>query len=139
MAIIGAGITGLTAAYLLAKEGKDVLVLDDGPLAGGQSERTTAHITSFLDRRYGDLLSMYGPEKATKIAASQMAAVEEIGHIATCERIDCDFSWLDAFLLLGREQETKTLLMNCRRCRMSAFRMLSLEKPHCGAAAKFLI
>jgi glycine/D-amino acid oxidase-like deaminating enzyme len=109
VAIIGAGITGLTAAYYLAKEGKDVLVLDDGGVAGGQTGRTTAHINAFLDRKYADLLNMYGPEKTSKIAGSQIAAVQEIGHIVGCERIDCDFSWVDAFLLLGREDKTETL------------------------------
>lgn len=109
VAIIGAGITGLTAAYYLAKEGRDVLVLEDGGVAGGQTERTSAHITAFLDRRFADLLNMYALEKTSKIAASQIEAVQEIGHIVACERIDCDFSWVDAFLLLGREDNTETL------------------------------
>ena len=29
--VVGAGIAGLTTAYLLAREGKSVAVLDDGP------------------------------------------------------------------------------------------------------------
>jgi heterodisulfide reductase subunit A-like polyferredoxin len=40
--IIGAGIAGLTTAYLLAKEGKHVVLLDDGPMGGGMTARTTA-------------------------------------------------------------------------------------------------
>lgn len=109
VAIIGAGVTGLTTAYLLAKEGKDVLVLDDGDVTGGQTGRTTAHLTAFMDFRYEELLHMFGQEKTTKIAASQVDAVDEIGHIVAQERIDCEFSRVDAFLLLGREDKTETL------------------------------
>ena len=109
VAIIGAGITGLTAAYMLAKEGKDVLVVDDGCVAGGQSERTTAHLTAFLDRRYDELMRMFGQEKTAKIAASQIAAVGEIAHIVNLERIDCDFTHVDSYLLLGKDDKTETL------------------------------
>jgi NADPH-dependent 2,4-dienoyl-CoA reductase/sulfur reductase-like enzyme len=31
--VVGAGIAGLTTAYLLAEEGRSVVVLDDGPIA----------------------------------------------------------------------------------------------------------
>ena len=40
--IVGAGIAGLTTAYLLAKEQQSVIVLDDGPIGGGMTSRTTA-------------------------------------------------------------------------------------------------
>jgi succinate dehydrogenase/fumarate reductase flavoprotein subunit len=50
--VIGAGIAGLTTAYLLAREGKAVIVLDDGPIGGGMTARTTAHLTNALDDRF---------------------------------------------------------------------------------------
>ena len=53
--IIGAGITGMTTAYMLAREGKSVIVLDDGPIAGGETCRTTAHLANALDDRYYEL------------------------------------------------------------------------------------
>ncbi|HEY1403279.1 MAG TPA: FAD-dependent oxidoreductase, partial [Pyrinomonadaceae bacterium] len=53
--VVGAGIAGLTTAYLLTKEGKRVVVLDDGPLAGGETCRTTAHLVNALDERYYEL------------------------------------------------------------------------------------
>ena len=40
--IIGGGISGLTTAYLLAKAGKKVAVIDDGVIGGGETARTTA-------------------------------------------------------------------------------------------------
>lgn len=44
--IVGAGIAGLTTAYLLTQAGKSVVILDDGPLAGGATEVTTAHLSN---------------------------------------------------------------------------------------------
>lgn len=50
--VVGAGIAGMTSAYLLAKEGKSVVVLDDGPIGGGMTGRTTTHLVNALDDRY---------------------------------------------------------------------------------------
>ena len=53
--IVGAGIAGLTTAYLLAREGKSVAVLDDGRIGGGMTERTTAHLSNAFDDRYQEM------------------------------------------------------------------------------------
>ena len=49
--IVGAGIAGLSTAYCLVQAGRRVVVVDDGPIAGGETCRTTAHLTSALDVR----------------------------------------------------------------------------------------
>ena len=54
-ALSGAGIAGMTTAYLLGREGKSVVVLDDGPIGGGMTGRTTAHLVNALDDRYFEL------------------------------------------------------------------------------------
>src|SRR6516162_9424932 len=53
--VIGAGIAGMTTAYLLARDGKSVIVVDDGPVAGGQTRRTTAHLSNAIDDRYFEI------------------------------------------------------------------------------------
>ena len=58
--IVGAGIAGLSVAYRLAREGKQVVVVDDGPVGGGETGRTSAHLASVLDARYADLERMHG-------------------------------------------------------------------------------
>ena len=58
--IVGAGIAGMTTAYLLARQGKSVAVLDDGPIAGGQTERTTAHLASAIDSQYCEIERLHG-------------------------------------------------------------------------------
>ena len=49
--VVGAGIAGMSTACLLAKAGKKVVVVDDGPIGGGETGRTTAHLTAAMDDR----------------------------------------------------------------------------------------
>jgi len=97
--IVGAGIAGLTTAYLLAREGKSVIVLDDGPIAGGETCRTTAHLVSVLDDRYDELERLHGEHGARLAAESHTAAIDTIEGIIDDEHIDCDFQRLDGYLV----------------------------------------
>jgi glycine/D-amino acid oxidase-like deaminating enzyme/nitrite reductase/ring-hydroxylating ferredoxin subunit len=99
--VVGAGIAGMTTAYLLAREGRSVIVLDDGPIAGGQTQRTTAHLSNALDDRYFEIERLHGTEGARLAAESHTAAIDRIGAIVRDEQIDCDFERLDGFLFLA--------------------------------------
>src|SRR5437660_1003086 len=66
--VVGAGIAGLTTAYLLGLEGKAVIVLDDGPIGGGMTARTTAHLTNALDDRFYELERLFGEEGSRLVA-----------------------------------------------------------------------
>jgi len=96
--VVGAGIAGMTSAYLLLKEGRTVIVVDDGPIGGGQTERTTAHITNALDDRYTEIERWHGSEGARLAAESHTAAIDRIEEIINLEKIDCDFERLDGYL-----------------------------------------
>ena len=109
--VVGAGIAGLTTAYLLLKEGKSVVILDDGPVGGGQTERTTAHLSNAIDDRYTEIESWHGLDGAKLAAESHTAAIDTIEAIVAREEIDCDFERLDGFLFSKAETEP-TLLEN---------------------------
>src|SRR5687768_2207218 len=98
--IVGAGIAGLTTAYLLTQEGKRVVVVDDGPTAGGETCRTTAHLVSALDDRFYHLEKLHGAEGARLAAQSHVAAIDTIERIAQEENIACDFMRLDGYLFV---------------------------------------
>jgi glycine/D-amino acid oxidase-like deaminating enzyme/nitrite reductase/ring-hydroxylating ferredoxin subunit len=98
--IVGAGIAGLTTAYLLTKEGKRVIVVDDGPTAGGETCRTTAHLVSALDDRFYHLEDLHGAEGARLAAESHVAAIDKIARIVHDEHIDCDFTRVDGYLFV---------------------------------------
>lgn len=102
--VVGAGISGLLTAYLLAKEGKTVIVVDDGPVAGGQSIRTSAHLTNMLDERYYNLEKFFGHKGAKLAAESHSAAIDLIESLVRKYKIDCDFKRVDAYLFAGLGQ-----------------------------------
>src|SRR5688572_10624433 len=85
--VIGAGIAGLTTAYLLGREGKKVVVLDDGPIGGGESGRTTAHLSNEIDDRYVEIERIHGPRGAKLAYASHSSAIDLIEKIVKNERI----------------------------------------------------
>ena len=98
--IVGAGIAGMTTAYLLAKDGLSVIVVDDGPIAGGETGRTTAHLSFALDDGYTELERLHGERGSRLAAESHKAAVDRIEQIVREENIDCDFERLDGYLFL---------------------------------------
>lgn len=96
--VIGAGIAGLTTAYLLLLEGRTVVVLDDGPVGGGQTERTTAHLSNAIDDRYFKIAQLHGEEGSRLAASSHTLAIDRVEQIVLAEDIECDFERLDGFL-----------------------------------------
>src|SRR5436190_357717 len=98
--VIGAGIAGVTAAYLLAREGRDVVLIDDGPVGGGMTARTTAHLVNALDDRYYELEKMIGQQFARLSAESHSAAIDRIETIVADENLNCDFGRVDGYLFL---------------------------------------
>ena len=98
--VIGAGIAGVTAAYLLAREGRDVVLIDDGPVGGGMTARTTAHLVNALDDRYYELEKMLGQQFARLSAESHSAAIDRIETIVADENLNCDFGRVDGYLFL---------------------------------------
>src|SRR4026208_1923672 len=107
--IVGAGIAGMSTAYLLARAGRAVVVIDDGQIGGGETGRSTAHITASLDDRYSEIEKLHGEEGSRVAAASHTAAIDRIESIASLEDIDCDFERVDGYLFLGAGDDRKVL------------------------------
>ncbi|MFN0139198.1 MAG: FAD-dependent oxidoreductase [Pyrinomonadaceae bacterium] len=97
--IIGAGIAGLTTAFLLAREGREVSVIDDGLIGGGETCRTTAHLTSAIDDRIYRIEKWHGPDKARLAVQAHQRAIDKIDDIVSDEEISCDFERLDGYLI----------------------------------------
>lgn len=107
--IVGAGIAGLSTAYMLTKAGKKVVVIDDGPICGGETQRTTAHLTNVFDDRYDNVIKEHGKEQAKLLYDAHTAAINMIEANIRAEQLDCEFSRLDGFLFDGDNHKTKIL------------------------------
>lgn len=107
--VIGAGIAGLTTAYLLLKAGKTVAVLDRDGLTGGETALTSAHLASALDEGFTKLLRLHGTDKARLAFASHARAIDVIEEIVGREKIDCSFRRVPGYLFLGPESSIKDL------------------------------
>jgi glycine/D-amino acid oxidase-like deaminating enzyme/nitrite reductase/ring-hydroxylating ferredoxin subunit len=101
--VIGAGIAGMTTAYLLAREGKSVVLIDDGRPGCGQTGVTTAHLSSEIDDSYQEINRLHGKEGGRLAFGSHRAAIDRIEAITQLERIDCDFQRVDGYLFLSPE------------------------------------
>jgi glycine/D-amino acid oxidase-like deaminating enzyme/nitrite reductase/ring-hydroxylating ferredoxin subunit len=120
--VIGAGIAGMSTAYNMATAGKRVVVLDDGPIGGGETGRTTAHLANALDDRFQHLETTHGADGARCAAESHGAAIARIEEIVRSENIDCDFTRLPGYLFLhegGDPTELDKELAAARRAGMS--------------------
>src|SRR5918999_2707152 len=117
--VVGAGIAGLSTAYLLARAGCSVVVVDEGPIGGGQSGRTTAHLSNAIDDLYQTIERIHGPEGARLVAESHTQAIDRIDSIAREEAIGCDFERLDGYLFTG-PGESPALLTREREAAQAA-------------------
>lgn len=105
--IVGSGIAGLSVAYELAAAGQKVIVLDRGPLAGGMTARTTAHLAPICDDGVSELEKLRGADMARLFQESQAAAVDRIDAIVRQHGMSCNFRRLDAFLFPAMGMEPK--------------------------------
>ena len=103
--MIGAGIAGVTTAYLLAREGRSVILIDDGTPGCGQTGVTTAHLSCVIDDRYTEMIRLHGVDGARVARQSHAAAISRIETICREENISADFQRVSGYLFLSPEHE----------------------------------
>src|SRR5687768_4179322 len=83
--VVGAGIAGLTTAYLLSREGRSVIVIDAGHIGGGQTSVTTAHLSCVIDDTFKEMLRLHGLDGARLALDSHARAIDMIETICRDE------------------------------------------------------
>ncbi|QYM78596.1 FAD-dependent oxidoreductase [Horticoccus luteus] len=95
--VVGGGITGLTAAYLLKQAGKTVVVLERRRCASVDTGHTTAHLTSVTDKSLGELRHQFGSDHTRAVWDAGAAAIDQIVRNMRAEDIACDFRWVTGY------------------------------------------
>lgn len=104
--VVGAGIAGLTTAYLLTQAGRQVVIIDGNESPGGGETRfTTAHLSSVLDDRYFEIARIRGEAAARLAHESHAAAIDQIEMICGADGIDCGFRRLEGHLFAAPGDE----------------------------------
>jgi len=98
VAIVGAGITGLTAAVLLKNRGHRVAVLERERVGGGETGNTTAHVTEAIDARYHTIARTFSKDAAKLVAQAGRTAIEQIETFVSEYAIECGFRRLPGYL-----------------------------------------
>ena len=98
VAILGGGITGLTAAVLLKRMGRTVVLIDARRVAEGISGHTTAKVTSQHKLIYDTLIKQHGEKKARLYAEANEVAIDRVETFVNEGEIDCDFRRLPAYV-----------------------------------------
>jgi glycine/D-amino acid oxidase-like deaminating enzyme/nitrite reductase/ring-hydroxylating ferredoxin subunit len=91
VAVLGAGIAGVTTALLLKRAGLTVAVVEAGRVGGGVTGHTTAKVSSAHGLKYASLRSNFGAEGAAAYAQANEAAIARIAAWVDEDGIACDF------------------------------------------------
>jgi glycine/D-amino acid oxidase-like deaminating enzyme/nitrite reductase/ring-hydroxylating ferredoxin subunit len=105
--VVGAGMTGLTTAYLLAKAGKQVVVLERDRCAVTDTGHTSAHLTMVTDARMTELVKRLGRNHAQAVWDAGLAAIATIDEVVREHAIDAGFEWVDGYLHAPLNDETR--------------------------------
>ena len=103
--VIGAGMAGVLIAYYLKEQGKSVLILEADEPASGQTQGTTAKITSQHGLKYSTLIQGVGKRKARLYAQANEEAIAEFERLIRDKKIDCQFERVPAFLYTLQNKE----------------------------------
>lgn len=89
VAVVGAGIVGLTTALLIARGGMTVRVLEARRIGDGTTGRSTAKVSALQGTRYRQILGLHGLDAARRHAAAQTAALAWIEEQAGSSTVEC--------------------------------------------------
>jgi glycine/D-amino acid oxidase-like deaminating enzyme/nitrite reductase/ring-hydroxylating ferredoxin subunit len=96
--VVGAGVTGITTAYLLKKAGSTLALIERERVASMDTGHTTAHLTYVTDVQLQELARNFGNDHAQAAWDAGAAAIDEIERIVEEEGSDCDFTRVPAYL-----------------------------------------
>jgi glycine/D-amino acid oxidase-like deaminating enzyme len=139
VAIVGGGITGITLAYLVAKAGKKVMVLEKGDLRDfSHTAYTTAMITAQVDTSLPELGKIFGKQNAINVWQSGLESIDMIEKISKEENIECEFERVPAYVYGNDADEFKGVKKEGEMAKAAGFKIkieasgAGLDIPNAG-------
>jgi glycine/D-amino acid oxidase-like deaminating enzyme len=123
VAVVGAGIVGLTAAYSLIRAGLSVTVLEARKIGRQVTGRSTAKVTAQHTLIYRYLIDRFGVSHAQLYADANRSGVE-VDKLS----IDCDFEPKDAYVYAGNSSRREELEAEAEAARSLGFNADVLPK-----------
>lgn len=109
IAVVGGGIVGVTAAYLLARAGKQVALLEARGIGRQATGRSTAKVTSQHGALYAKLAKDLGESEARRYAEANQSAVRRIGKLCRELGLQCDLKEVPAFVYARDAEQGEAL------------------------------
>jgi glycine/D-amino acid oxidase-like deaminating enzyme/nitrite reductase/ring-hydroxylating ferredoxin subunit len=107
--VAGAGITGITTAMLLQQAGKNVLLAEARNVGFGTTGGTTAHLNTFFDSSYDEVINNFGLENAKLFAQAGKESLDFIRQQVTNHSINCEYEEKTAYLFSVEERQNDVL------------------------------
>ena len=130
VAIIGAGYTGLSAAYTLAKQGVNVLVLEAETIGWGASSRNGGMALTGLKLPMQTVIKRYGRDAAKQLFQCSLDSVSTVEQIVDDEKIDCGFARAGHLLTANKPQHYEALKEEVEFMAKEFNHKVSLVPPH---------
>jgi glycine/D-amino acid oxidase-like deaminating enzyme/nitrite reductase/ring-hydroxylating ferredoxin subunit len=138
VAVVGAGITGATVAYLLKRAGRSVALLESDRICAGATGYTTAKLTVGHSLVYRELIDSFGVETARRYASSNQQAIESVAGIVEEHGLDCHFERASNFVYTetpGSTREIERELEAAQRAGIDAELTTETDLPYSVTAA----
>lgn len=119
--IVGAGITGMTAAWLLTQAGQRVAVVDMGDVGSGETGKTTSHLTVLPDGGTAALRKKHGDASATQVLTAQREAIDLMEVVCTELGASTQFNRVPAWIY--SEDEAGIAHVEAERAALAALGM----------------
>jgi len=103
--VIGGGITGVTTAWLLAREGRQVTLVERETIGARDSGHTTAHLTYMTDTRLSELVATFSRKRAQLAWQAGKESMKLIRDAIESLSIDCDFAIVPGYLAAAEEAD----------------------------------
>lgn len=136
VAVVGAGMVGLTCAYLLKRAGYTVAVLEAGRVAALTSGANTGKLSVQHGLVYSALEASRGRGAARLYAQANQEALALIERVLREEGIDCDFAWAPAWLCSPEGRRAQDLAAECEAARRAGVDAELAEHPDLPVAQR---